>query len=97
MPAAAGEATSAPSSSADGAGDASAPGAPGQQPVQQQQQQQLQAGRIIATALFVMALRDPSLKRSMRVPPLHPETPLEQQLAAAGAARNRWAAPCAPT
>ena len=80
---------SAPSSTEDAVA-AVVPGPAQQRPGQQPVQQQPQPGQVIATALFVMALRDPSLKRSMAVPPLHPQTPLEQQLAAAGAARSRW-------
>ncbi|KAG2501737.1 hypothetical protein HYH03_000237 [Edaphochlamys debaryana] len=49
----------------------------------------LRPGQLVASAEFLMALRDASLRRSVEAPPLHPGDALERELFRLGRERNR--------
>ncbi|GIL52532.1 hypothetical protein Vafri_8374 [Volvox africanus] len=49
----------------------------------------LPPGQLVATAEFVMALRDSSLRRAVDVPPLHPQNDLERELFQRGREHQR--------
>ncbi|GIM08312.1 hypothetical protein Vretimale_12352 [Volvox reticuliferus] len=49
----------------------------------------LPPGQLVATAEFVMALRDSSLRRAVDVPPLHPRNDLERELFQRGREHQR--------
>ncbi|GLI68107.1 hypothetical protein VaNZ11_012434, partial [Volvox africanus] len=49
----------------------------------------LRPGQLVATAEFVMALRDSSLRRAVDVPPLHPQNDLERELFQRGREHQR--------